>query len=113
MEDPHSAVHRALYARIGALPGGEDAPDQLWSGLFTRPAVLAVREEESAGIPVRPLNRACRMMLADRFASTEDIARECGFEDPDEFDVLFRKATGWSPPDWMERFSRGGLPGTG
>ena len=106
MEDPHSAARRALYARIGTLVPDDD-PEDSRAGLFTRPALLALRDEETAGFPVRSLNRACRVMLvAGGTISVEDIARQCGFEDLKEFDRLFGKATGWTPEAWIRRFSR-------
>ncbi len=97
----------ALYARLGMI---EDEGYSSWAGLFTRPAILALADTMPGGLPVRALNRACRILLDAGEQSTDiniadTAASLCGFSDPREFRRLFRQATGWEPEDWYKRFS--------
>ena len=127
MEDPSLPPDRAVYTRISAGPDDRsDSPqdDSSWSGLFTRPANLALRDEVARGLPLRALNRACLMLLGKAGSriggSTEDdagagdtrrsfieaVALDCGFRNRQDFDTLFFQATGWYPEDWQSRYGR-------
>ncbi len=97
----------ALYARLGSNINSADSP---WPGLFTRPAFLALEDEIPGGVPVLALNRACRMLFlrraeTDMASFIDSVAVKCGFNSSEEFRILFKKATGWTPEVWNERFS--------
>lgn len=115
MEDPLAAPGRAIYARIATVPDYRAAGhDSGWAGLFTRPAELALKDDMSGNLPVRALNKACRMLSSRDMGDTDlpdnrddrvsHTAYECGFADEQEFIHLFELATGWMPGDWMDRF---------
>jgi AraC-like DNA-binding protein len=108
MEDPLGQARRALYALTADSDG---------TGLFTRPAILALSDETSSGLPIRALNRACRKLMtivevSETGASSviNSVASECGFDDTEIFIALFQTATGWHPDEWQQRFGRGNMP---
>ncbi len=108
MEDPLGQARRALYALTEDSDG---------TGLFTRPAILALSDETSSGLPIRALNRACRKLMTiavvpETGASSviNSVASECGFDDTELFITLFQSATGWHPDEWQQRFGRGNMP---
>lgn len=109
MEDPLGQARRALYARL--------ASHSDYTGLFTRPAVLAISDETVGTLPIRALNRACRMLLiANTETVNEDtnlvsrVADECGFGDVNHFILLFQEATGWHPEEWYRKYGRDSMP---
>ena len=111
MEDPLGQARRALYARMANQSDG--LSDSALTGLFTRPAVLAISDETAGTLPIRAMNRACRMLLiVNPETGNEDtnlvsrVADECGFGDMNQFIRLFREATGWYPEEWCRRFGR-------
>jgi AraC-like DNA-binding protein len=108
MEDPLGQARRALYALTA---------DSGRTGLFTRPAILALSDETSSGLPIRALNCACRKLMTTDAVSEagassviNSVASECGFDDTDLFIVLFESATGWPPDEWQRRFGRVDMP---
>ena len=117
MEDPLGQARRALYTRMVNQSDGLSLSDSALTGLFTRPAVLAISDETAGTLPIRAMNRACRMLLTvNPEAVNEDtnlvnrVADECGFVDVNHFILLFREATGWHPEEWHRRFGRDSMP---
>ena len=117
MEDPFGQARWAMYARIMNRSDGQS--DSTLTGLFTRPAILAISDETAGGLPVRALNRACRILLtlntgADRIIEeggpVNRVAEVCGFGDVNHFIRLFREATGWHPEEWRRRYGHAGMP---
>ena len=114
MEDPLAPLRGVLYQRCAHWddPGPRD--------LFTRPALLALRDEGLLPAPGhetprrgfgRIISRACRLLLdgrtagespGTRFELISQTALSCGFEDEKEFIRIFRDSTGLSPEEWLK-----------
>ncbi len=108
MEDPLGQARIILYSRVARNSDGMSDSD--YTGLFTRPAVLAIKDETAGGLAIRALNLACNKLLTQNIesASINRISDECGFEHVDQFIRQFQAATGWHPEEWRRCFGVSG-----
>lgn len=104
MEDPLGQARQALYARMENFS---------LSGLFTRPAVLVIAEDNAGELPSRALSQVCRSLMdsvksgdTDVSGTINRVAEECGFSDMKQFVRQFHAATGWYPDEWYRSYGR-------
>lgn len=104
MEDALKVAQRALYTRIS---------NRSLYGIFTRPSILVLADEARGKLPIQALNQVCRRLMSSGAVAESEISRninliaeESGFDDMEQFTMMFQSATGWHPEKWYRNYCR-------